>query len=145
MLDSHSFPIFEHGKMTLNHCDYILIEGLSVTCIIGCLDWERHTPQQVVLDLKIYTDLQTAGQSDDLTDTLDYAQICDIASQTLQTLQAKLVEHAGLQIIQNLLAWDQRISKIALIIKKPTILPQTRAVGIALERCRDDFSFGTRQ
>lgn len=131
--------------MSANYTDCIVIDGLSVDCIIGCLDWERHTPQQVVVDLKIYTDLQKAGLSDALADTLDYAQICDLTSHTLQTLQAKLVEHAGLQIIKTLLAWDSRIVKVALTIKKLTILPQTQAVGIALERCRDDFGFGTRQ
>ncbi|MFB2539297.1 MULTISPECIES: dihydroneopterin aldolase [unclassified Acinetobacter] len=116
--------------------DCIMIDGLHIDTIIGCLDWERQVSQPVVVDLKIYVDLSKAGLSDDLNDTLDYAQICDITTQTIQQLQAQLVEHAGLTVIQRLFAWDNRIEKIALSIKKPTILPQTQAVGIYLERSR---------
>ena len=58
--------------------DAIIIEGLKVDTVIGCFNWERQIIQPLMLDLTIHNDLNQAAQSDELDDTLNYAQICEL-------------------------------------------------------------------
>ena len=64
--------------------DAIIIEGLKVDTVIGCFNWERQIIQPLMLDLTIHNDLNQAAQSDELDDTLNYAQICELAAQVIQ-------------------------------------------------------------
>ena len=72
--------------------DAIIIEGLKVDTVIGCFNWERQIIQPLMLDLTIHNDLTQAANSDELDDTLNYAQICELAAQVIQAAQPKLIE-----------------------------------------------------
>ena len=69
--------------------DAIIIEGLKVDTVIGCFNWERQIIQPLMLDLTIHNDLTQAACSDELDDTLNYAQICELASQVIQQAKPK--------------------------------------------------------
>ena len=60
--------------------DAIIIEGLKVDTVVGCFNWERQIIQPLMLDLNIRTNLEQAAQSDELEDTLNYAEICEISA-----------------------------------------------------------------
>ena len=64
--------------------DAIIIEGLKVDTVVGCFNWERQIIQPLMLDLTIHNDLSQAAYSDELEDTLNYAQICELAAQVIQ-------------------------------------------------------------
>jgi dihydroneopterin aldolase len=64
--------------------DAIVIEGLKVNTVIGCFNWERQIIQPLMLDLTVHVDLSQAAKSDELEHTLNYAQICELAAQTIQ-------------------------------------------------------------
>ena len=78
--------------------DAIVIEGLKVNTVIGCFNWERQIIQPLMLDLIVHVDLSQAAKSDDLEHTLNYAQICELAAQTIQKAQPKLIEHAAQRV-----------------------------------------------
>ena len=80
--------------------DAIVIEGLKVNTVIGCFNWERQIIQPLMLDLIVHVDLSQAAKSDDLEHTLNYAQICELAAQTIQKAQPKLIEHAAQLVLQ---------------------------------------------
>lgn len=119
--------------------DAIIIEGLKVDTVIGCLNWERQITQPLLLDLTIQNDLSQAAQSDELSDTLNYAQICELAAQAIQQAQPKLIEHAAQLVLNCLFETFASIESISITIRKPAIIAQAQAVGIRLERQRNDF------
>ncbi|NNP69687.1 dihydroneopterin aldolase [Acinetobacter sp. Ac_5812] len=119
--------------------DAIIIEGLKVDTVIGCFNWERQIIQPLMLDLTIHNDLTQAAQSDELEDTLNYAQICELAAQVIQQAQPKLIEHAAQLVLECLFTTFPSIESISITIRKPAIIAQANAVGIRLERNRNNF------
>ncbi|ENX01873.1 dihydroneopterin aldolase [Acinetobacter modestus] len=119
--------------------DAIIIEGLKVDTVIGCFNWERQIIQPLMLDLTIHNDLTQAANSDELDDTLNYAQICELAAQVIQAAQPKLIEHAAQLVLENLFTTFPSIESISITIRKPAIIAQANAVGIRLERNRNNF------
>lgn len=119
--------------------DAIIIEGLKVDTVIGCFNWERQIIQPLMLDLTIHNDLNQAAQSDELDDTLNYAQICELAAQVIQQAKPKLIEHAAQLVLERLFLVFPSIESIIITIRKPAIIAQANAVGIRLERNRNDF------
>ena len=119
--------------------DAIIIEGLKVDTVIGCFNWERQIVQPLMLDLTIHNDLNQAAQSDELDDTLNYAQICELAAEVIQQAKPKLIEHAAQLVLEKLFLVFPSIESIIITIRKPAIIAQANAVGIRLERNRNDF------
>jgi len=119
--------------------DAIIIEGLKVDTVIGCFNWERQIIQPLMLDLTIHNDLSQAAHSDELEDTLNYAQICELAAQVIQEAQPKLIEHAAQLVLKCLFSTFPSIESISITIRKPAIIAQANAVGIRLERNRNNF------
>ncbi|MEN4981370.1 dihydroneopterin aldolase [Acinetobacter modestus] len=119
--------------------DAIIIEGLKVDTVIGCFNWERQIIQPLMLDLTIHNDLTQAAQSDELEDTLNYAQICELAAHVIQNAKPKLIEHAAQLVLECLFTTFSSIESIVITIRKPAIIAQANAVGIRLERNRNNF------
>lgn len=119
--------------------DAIIIEGLKVDTVIGCFNWERQIIQPLMLDLTIHNDLSQAAHSDELENTLNYAQICELAAQVIQEAQPKLIEHAAQLVLECLFSTFPSIESITITIRKPAIIARANAVGIRLERNRNNF------
>ncbi len=75
--------------------DRIFLRGLSAKCIIGFIDWERRTPQTLLIDLEIPCDCTRAARSDQVEDTVDYKRVAKRVLGWLPTTQFHLVETAG--------------------------------------------------
>ena len=119
--------------------DAIIIEGLKVDTVVGCFNWERQIIQPLMLDLTIQTNLEQASNSDELADTLNYAEICEISAKVIQDAAPKLIEHAAKLVLNALFTTFPAIESIMISIRKPAIIPQANSVGIRLERHRNDF------
>ena len=119
--------------------DAIIIEGLKVDTVVGCFNWERQIIQPLLLDLTLQTNLEQASNSDELEDTMNYAEICEISAKVIQEAQPKLIEHAAKLVINALFTQFSAIESIIITIRKPAIIPQANSVGIRLERHRNDF------
>lgn len=119
--------------------DAIIIEDLKVETVVGCFAWERQIQQPLMLDLMIATNLSQAAASDELQDTLNYAEICSISTQVIQQATPKLIEHAAQLVVDALFTTFIAIESISITIRKPAIIPEANSVGIRLERHRNDF------
>ena len=119
--------------------DAIIIEGLKVDTVVGCFNWERQIIQPLMLDLTINSSLEQASNSDELQDTLNYAEICEISAQVIQTAAPKLIEHAAKLVLNALFNTFPAIDSIIITIRKPAIIAQANSVGIRLERHRIDI------
>jgi dihydroneopterin aldolase len=98
--------------------DLIRLERLRVVAIVGVLQSEREIAQPLECDLYIHVDLTAAGMSDDLNDTVNYAEIADAAVETMRTSKALLLERMAAQVVDAVLAVDERIEAVSMSLRK---------------------------
>ena len=127
--------------------DTIFIDGLKVTTLIGVYAWERTHPQELQVDIEINTDLTLAAQTDQLTDTLDYAAIAQGVQALGASSQFDLLESLALAMIHKIFTFEQaplRIESIKVCIHKLGLVPDTQSVGVRLMRERAQILAATR-
>ena len=92
----------------------LYVEDFKFTCIIGILDFERVTPQKVIINLEleyIYT-----------TEFINYAEIAKLLKSTMQEQKFELLEEALLYLFALLKERYQNITTLFIKITKPAIL-----------------------
>ncbi len=119
--------------MTETPLDRIHIRDLRIQCIIGTLPHEREAKQEVVIDLTIEADLQRAGWSDRLDDTIDYKAIEEsivaMAEQSAFFLLERLAERAAEIALAN-----PTVQRVRVLIEKPAALDAARAAAVEIFR-----------
>jgi dihydroneopterin aldolase len=81
-----------------NAPDIILLEGIEVPASLGVTEAERQMRRPVRLDLELGFDLRPSGQSDDLSQTIDYGEIYEVVEKVAGGREHKLVEALGERI-----------------------------------------------
>jgi FolB domain-containing protein len=117
--------------------DEILIRDLRFRCIVGVNEEERHTTQDVVANIVLYTDLRRAGRTDDLADTVDYKALKRSVLEMAERSQFYLVE-ALAQSIADICLKEDRVHRVTVTVEKPTALRFARTVGVKITRSRND-------
>ena len=113
--------------------DVVFVKGLKVEAVIGVYEWERAITQPLLIDIAMETDISHAAVSDDVSDALNYKEVCDDVSAWCQAIKAQLLEHLAGQIANKLLE-KYGCHKITLSIAKPTAIEQADAVGVQITR-----------
>jgi dihydroneopterin aldolase len=113
--------------------DIIFIDELRLSTLIGIYPRERVVPQTVEMSLQIGTSTVSAGASDDIGDTIDYAVVVErlrseLSSQHFNLLE-KLAEYvAGLLMEQFGARW------VRVSIAKLGMMRGVKRVGVIIER-----------
>lgn len=97
----------------------IHIEELSFECIIGILDFERITPQKVIIDAQIDYDYNSK-------DFINYADIIELIEKDMQESKYELLETALQQMAQKIKLNYVNIQNLTLKITKPNIISNAR-------------------
>ncbi len=117
--------------------DRIIIRDLRLRCTIGAFPHEREHPQEVLLNLDLYTDISAAAASDQLSEAVDYKdlkfRILDLAESSSFRLVETLAESIAGSVLK-----DKRIQAVKLRLEKPGALTFARTVGVEIERKRED-------
>ncbi|MCW8090504.1 dihydroneopterin aldolase [Alteromonas sp. ASW11-130] len=111
----------------------ICIQGLQVNTLIGVYDWERTQNTSLLFDIELDADLTRAMSSDDVKDTIDYANVAEFIQHTAATCEFELLEALGNKIMESVLANYPALS-IRLAITKPNILPAAKQVIVRMSR-----------
>ena len=119
--------------------DCIEIKDLLLRGIVGINDWEREKPQDILVNITLFTDLRRAGASDDLTDSVNY--------RTLTKQIIAHVESAGRFTVEALAADVARlcletpgVQRARVRVEKPGALRFARSVGVEIERQAGDLA-----
>jgi dihydroneopterin aldolase len=116
--------------------DSIFIEGLRVSCIIGTNAWEQLTPQELLIDIEMRTDISAAATSDDLTKALDYHAVSERIIELCEANKARLLEVLADQIANRILE-EFDTDFLRLRINKPAAIPAATAIGLVIERSKE--------
>lgn len=98
----------------------INIEGINIYAYHGCLQEEAKIGGNYVVDVYMTTDFTEASENDDLTKTIDYCAVYEIAK-TEMAIRSKLIEQVGSRIYKRLRT--EFPSLISLHVKLTKILP----------------------
>lgn len=113
--------------------DIIFIEEMRAETWIGIYPREKAMPQTVELSLQIGVSTASAGASDDIRDTVDYAVVvarlrAELAARHFNLLE-KLAEFVATLLLEDFAAQWVRVS-----VAKLGMLSGVRRVGVIIER-----------
>ena len=75
--------------------DRICIKDLEIYCHHGVLEEETALGQKFLVSIQLYTDTKAAGEKDDLSLSVNYADICHFAERKMKEKDYKLIEAAA--------------------------------------------------
>lgn len=95
----------------------IELEGMEFKAYHGCLEQEKVRGNEFVVDFRGELDLTAAAESDNLNDTLNYAEIYDIVAYEM-SIPSELLENVAGRILKaietefpQLVSFSVRVSK----------------------------------
>ena len=110
----------------------IYIEDLLLRCIIGINDEEKRDKQDVLINIKIKTDLGAAAASNQINDTVNYRSICKRVIHLVEHEGPfELLEHLANLILQTILD-EFKVEEVTVKVAKPHALRFAHSVAIEL-------------
>ena len=115
----------------------IFIERLEFRGRIGVTAEERSRPQPLAVDLELDGHVDTAGRSDDLTHTIDYAAIAKRVVETGTEKDCHLLETMAERLFAMLFEeFPLDHAKLSIRKLQPPLTYVTGSVGVSVERTR---------
>jgi dihydroneopterin aldolase len=99
--------------------DKVILNNLSFYGYHGVLEEENKLGQKFFIDLELYADLQPAGESDDLEQAINYAEVYDLVEDICEQESYDLIEALAENIAQQILAKQDLVEEVLVRIKKP--------------------------
>ncbi len=119
--------------------DRIQLRGLRASGVHGVLPEEKERAQPFEMDLDLAMDLSVAAGSDQLSDTVDYADVADTAVGIVSGGRSfDLLEALGGAVADATLASDRRIDSVTVHLRKlrPPMDVEITTVGVRITRIR---------
>jgi dihydroneopterin aldolase len=117
--------------------DRIIVEGMVLHGTHGVYEHEQLQPQPFEVDVELALNLQPAGLSDDLGQTVDYSRVFETCRQIVESTRFNLVEALAEAIAHEILA-NFATDEVTVRIRKPAVKlgGPFRAVGVEIQRRR---------
>ena len=112
----------------------IVLYELCVNCIIGILDYERETPQDLFIDVDIQYDFQKAAQTENIDETIDYTALAKSIENVLIEKKFFLIETAAEKLVDMIHQTWPMIHACKICIKKPQAVPKARYASVTVKK-----------
>ncbi len=99
--------------------DRIGLRGMRFLGRHGVTLAERMEPQPFEVDVALHLDLATAGASDDLADTVDYATVFEEVRAAVEGGSFRLIEALANRIAGDLLGAHPLLNSVEVAVRKP--------------------------
>eukprot|EP01018_Ginkgo_biloba_P007085 Gb_09844 [translate_table: standard] len=104
--------------------DKLILRGLKFHGFHGVLEEERKLGQKFVVDLDAWLDLKKAGESDNLDDTVSYAEIYSLVKEVIEGPPHSLVESVANSIASGIFNKFPKINAVQIRVGKPHVAVQ---------------------
>lgn len=117
--------------------DRIALTGLRVRGNHGVFEHERRDGQEFVVDVTLWLDLSGASRSDDLTQTVHYGELAEMAAAIIGGEPCDLIETVAGRIADTAMR-DTRLHAVEVTVHKPSApIPLTfDDVSVTIRRSR---------
>ncbi|MCM1272494.1 MAG: 2-amino-4-hydroxy-6-hydroxymethyldihydropteridine diphosphokinase [Clostridium sp.] len=99
--------------------DKIVIKDLELFAYHGVLPQEKREGQTFIVTVELFLDLHGAGTEDDLSETVNYAMVCNTISRVMTEEKYDLIEAAAETVADTILLEYEKVSMVHVILSKP--------------------------
>ncbi|MCD4557668.1 2-amino-4-hydroxy-6-hydroxymethyldihydropteridine diphosphokinase [Schaalia sp. lx-100] len=124
--------------------DVITLTGVSAEGIHGVLPQEQKQPQLFRVDVSMWVDVSRAVGSDDLADTVSYADVAHMVIQMIQGPSVRLIETLAGRIAEAVMTYP-RVVGAQVTVHKPEAPINARFSDIAVTLTRGHIPVGHRE
>lgn len=118
--------------------DRILIKDLRLRGIVGINDWERTKRQDILVNVDLRVDVEAAGRSDDIADTVNYRSLTKDIAAYVEHAEPYLVEALATEIAR-ICCVRHGVLEATVRVEKPGALRFADSVGVEIVRTGADF------
>jgi len=118
--------------------DHIEIKDLFLRGIVGINDWEREKKQDILINVTLFADLRTVGDSDGIEDSVNYRSITKDIIAHVEEAKPYTVEALATQVARICVS-SPGVNRARVRVEKPGALRFSRSVGVEIERTPEDF------
>ncbi|MEJ2487351.1 MAG: dihydroneopterin aldolase [Anaerolineales bacterium] len=115
--------------------DKIIIKNLSARGIIGLNDWEREKPQEILINIVVYTDIKQAAVTDDIRYSVNYRTLAKKVQAHAETA-ARISVEALAEDLARICLEEPNAQKVWVRVEKPGAVRFAQSVGVEIERSR---------
>lgn len=113
--------------------DKMIMQGMRFYGYHGVFPEENKLGQQFIVDLIMELDLSEAGQTDDFTKALNYAEVYEVIKGIVKGKPHKLIEALAEHIAQSVLDNYTKVSETVVRVTKPNPPFDVQFDGVTVE------------
>lgn len=117
--------------------DKVFIKDLLVRGIIGIREWEREKPQDILINVTVFTDISQAARTDSIDDCVDYSALAKNIQSHAETAARFTVEALAHDVAEICLQ-EKLVRKVIVKVEKPGAVRFAKSVGVEIERARNE-------
>ena len=119
----------------------LFIDNLEVFANHGLFEEENKLGQKFIFDIECELNYKKAMFSDEMTDSISYADIAEVVVKTATTNTFNLLERLAGEILKNIFEKFSQIKNVKLEINKPAapIKYHFEQCGVVVETTREEF------
>ena len=99
--------------------DQIFLTGIAGFGYHGLFDHERQNGQDFFVDIALTVDLTSASKSDEISDTVNYAEITNLVVTHITTEPVNLIEKLAGRIADHILKDHAKVLEATVTVHKP--------------------------
>ena len=115
--------------------DEIFIEDLLIRTVIGVSEREREQPQDILVNITVFTDTKKAGRSDSVEDIVNYRTLAKKVVAHCDDVHRYTVEALAADIADICLSVPEAAG-VRVKVKKPGAVRFSRSVGVIITRMK---------
>lgn len=121
--------------------DYIHLNEMVFYGYHGVLAEETKLGQRFRLTVSLATDLSGAGQTDDLNQTVNYAEVYEVCREVVEGEPVKLIEVVAERVAQAILkGYSEKVKGVRVVLVKPDPPIAGHYASVAVEITRGTFT-----
>ncbi len=113
--------------------DQVLIKDLLARGVIGISDRERSQPQDILVNVVIFSDTSKAAETDNVEDSVNYRTVAKMILAYVEQAQRHTVE-ALVSDLAGLVLAEPGVEGVRIRVEKPGAVRFSRSVGVEIER-----------
>ncbi|RJQ40085.1 MAG: dihydroneopterin aldolase [Anaerolineaceae bacterium] len=129
--------LMEEDTWSKEIMDKVFINDLMVRGVIGISDRERSQPQDIVVNIVMYTDITKGATSDNIDDCVNYRTIAKAIIAHIEKVSRFTVEALAADIAAICLN-TEGVEKVRVKVEKPGAVRFAKTVGVEITRIKDN-------
>ncbi len=113
--------------------DKVFIKDLLIRGVIGISEKERSQPQDIIVNVTLYTDIEKGGITDDINDCVNYRTVAKAILAHVEKTPRYTVEALATDISAICLQ-NQVVSRVRVKVEKPGAVRFSKSVGVEITR-----------